>query len=349
MPEPALSLCLRTFPGTNQALAQLSRATGLTRHVTLASPDPAGAEVTFLAAHLRERRPPLVLLGGWAPAYAALVDALRAESIRFAAYWTSSAGQIDISQEMPKLVELLAHPRIEAVLFSSPHFPDALAPRANAYYLPLVLAPPFPPDPRADWGGGSSPPRAGRPCTITLFCSPPEYRRKNVTNCLLALSGLRGDYRLLVNGLSRDAPYRALLDTLGIRYEERGWMERPDYEATLGEADLGLQVSFAETFGYVVAEHLLRGVPVVGSRMVPVLHGLSPPLRERMLVDAADDAREIRDRVQFFLDHPDAGREIGRQAREHLLAENAATVERARAMLAELIRGDGPHPARRPR
>jgi glycosyltransferase involved in cell wall biosynthesis len=234
---------------------------------------------------------------------------------------------------VPKLAALLAEPRIEALLFSSPHFPDALAPGASALYLPLVLAPPFPPPADA----GRPPARPGRPFTITLFCSPPEYRRKNVLNCLLALSGLRGSYRLLLNGLSQDAPYRALLDALAVRYEERGWMERGDYEAALDEADLGLQVSFAETFGYVVAEHLLRGVPVLGSAMVPALGGLPPSLRERLIVAAADDAGAVRARIQHFVDRPDAARAAGRRARAHLLAENARAVEGARALLARLV------------
>src|SRR5581483_8169579 len=45
MAATAFSLCLRSFPGASQALLQLSRATGLLRHVTLASPNPASPEI----------------------------------------------------------------------------------------------------------------------------------------------------------------------------------------------------------------------------------------------------------------------------------------------------------------
>ena len=332
--KPAASLCLIGFPGANQALVTLSRTTGLTRHATLASPDPTSPEVAFFAEHLRESRPRLLIFGGWSPVYARLLEALRDEPIGLAVYWTSSPGQTDMSREVEKLAAVLAERRIDYLLFCSPAFAEALAEGGRAHYLPPTLEVPAP--------GRRMPSEPGGALTITLFCAAPEYRRKNVMNCLLALAGLRGEYRLLLNGLSLDPDYRAFLDPLGLRYEERGWMERREYEATVATAGLGLQVSFAESYCYVAAEHLIEGVPVIGSPMVPVFERLSPEVRRRLVVAAPEHPLEIRQKVQFFLDRPAARAEIGERARAELAAASSRDAQAARSLLAALI-GRGRH------
>lgn len=330
--KPAASLSLRGFPGVDQSLVYLSQTTGLTRHLTLASPNPEGLEARFFAEHLRESRPRLVIFGGWSPVYARLLEALRDEPIGLAVHWHSSPGQTDMSREVEKLAAVLVEPRIDYLLFASPAFVAPLSLRGDVHYLPHTLEIPRQrtPEPRPATG-------PGEPLAITLFCAAAEYRRKNVINSLLALAGLRGEYRLLLNGLSLDPDYRVLLDALGLRYEERGWMERGDYEAAVATAGLGLQVSFAESYCYVAAEHLARGVPVLGSPMVPVFERLSPAVRRRLVVAAPEDPAEIREKVQFFLDRPAARAEIGERARAELAAASARDARAARELLAALI------------
>jgi glycosyltransferase involved in cell wall biosynthesis len=330
--KPIVSLCLRGFPGVDRALASLSRTTGLTRHVTLASPDPASLEAKFLAEHLRDSRPPLVLFGGWSPLYARLVEALHAEPIALAAYWNSSPGQTDMSLEVEKLTSLLAERRIDHLLFTSRSFVDALAAagHGHVHYLPQTLEVP-------EAGAETPTPPEGEPPAITLFCPAPEYRRKNVLNCLLALAGLPGGYRLLLNGLSRAPHYRAVLNALALPYEERGWMEDREYRAAVAGAGLGLQPSFAESYCYVAAEHLIRGVPAIGSRMVPVFERLSPDLRERLVVESPEAVSEIREKVRFFLDRPEARAELGRRARAELAMASARDIEAATDVLTALL------------
>lgn len=50
---------------------------------------------------------------------------------------------------------------------------------------------------------------------------------------------------------------------------EHPWMERPKFLALCREMDLGLQVSFSETFNIVSADLVSQGVPVVVSSEVP--------------------------------------------------------------------------------
>jgi glycosyltransferase involved in cell wall biosynthesis len=324
-----VTVCLKGFPGANRALVELDRTTGLTRHVALASTNPRSPEILFLAALLRERRPRAVVFGAWSPVYEAIVEAASGLGIRFGVYWTSSGGQTDMSDEVPKLARVIADPAIERLLFCEPGLAEAFR-RAGlpAAHLPLTLSAPGAPPP--------DPPFAVDGMRISLFCPPAEYRRKNVVNCLVALAAVTSSFTLLLNGLSENASYRRLLETLRLPYEDLGWMERPDYEASLSAVDLGLQLSFAESYNYVAAEHLIRGVPVLTSPMVPVVRSLGDETRRRLIVEAADDPAAIGDRIQAFVDDPAGTAVVGRRARDELTRANERSVVAARSLLRAL-------------
>jgi hypothetical protein len=115
--------------------------------------------------------------------------------------------------------------------------------------------------------------REGAVPVASLFAAPNEFRRKNALACILALAGLDVPYVLRLNGLAERPEYRTFLEELKVPYEDRGWMDDDDYARALDEVDVGLQVSLADSFNYVVAEHFARAVPVVLSRSVPLRAG----------------------------------------------------------------------------
>jgi hypothetical protein len=334
--KPILSLCLAAFAGADRAAVNLSLTTGLSRHVTLASPNPRSPEVDFTIAHLREHRPALVIFNGWSAVYSRILAGLRRQPIEFAVQWHSGPGQTDLSGEWPALSQIIGERRIAHLLFASQALLATLAPRlAKACHLPNTLA-------GAEWSRrrtGYAAPRAlgQRLPQITLFAQPAEFARKNVTGCLLAIGALPNRYRLHLNGLSRDPRYRTLLDLLRIRYRDWGWMEPKRYESVVSAASIGLQVSFAETYGYVAAEHLARGIPVVGSPAVSVLARLSPPLRRRLVVSNPDCPSEIRDKIRFLLDHPNDAATIGARARVESSRWNTRDIAKATAVLRRLL------------
>jgi len=354
---PIATICLSGFPGADMALASLSRATGLTRHVSLASARPDGPELRFLVELWREHPPRVILAGGWSPAYAALIDGLEGSPTHFGVLWTSSGGQTDISGEVPKLAAVLAHPRIEHFLFSSPGLAEAFQSAGYpARHLPLVLNLPGPdldhkvggPDADETEAGGTEAAAGafGRPSehhlpvpVLSLFCPLAEARRKNVLNSLLALAGLETPYRLRLNGLAADPAYRALLEALKVPYDDRGWMPAADYARAIAAVGLGLQASFAESYNYVAAEHLALGVPVLVSRMVPVARLLPDDLRAALTVDDADDAAALRGRIAALLGDPVGLRVLGARAgaalREANLRQIAVAVAVLRAVIAE--------------
>ena len=333
--KPIVSLCLAAFAGADRAAVNLSLTTGLSRHITLSSPNPQSPEVAFTIAHLRQQRPALVIFNGWSAVYSRILAGLRRQPIEFAVHWHSGPGQTDISGEWPALAEVIGERRIAHLLFASEALWETLAgPLRNAHHVPETLA-------DAEWNTthAKRAPRVARArrAQITLFAQPAESARKNVTGCLLALGTLRSRLCLHLNGLSREPRYRMLLDMLRIRYRDWGWMEPQRYEAVVRAASIGLQVSFAETYGYVVAEHLARGVPVVGSAAVPVLARLSSALRRRLVVANPDDPSEIREKIRFLLDHPRLAATIGARARAESSRWNRRDIDKATEVLRRLL------------
>ncbi len=326
MPAEIVTIAAGGFAGPHRSMQELERSTGLTTHYRLSRHDCAGEEIEFYIRHLRDAQPRIVLFGGWCELYGVLIRRLRRTRIRFGVWWLSTAGQTDMSREMDRLVTATGNPRIEYHGFAQRSMAEGFAGRLqNSVYLPVPMFPEsFP----------IRPMRRRGPVVISLFCSPHEYHRKNILNTLLALSQLNGDYVLALNGLSRDRWYRALLQRLDVRYEDSGWMTPEAYRRRLDSVDIGVQVSFTESFNQVAAEHALRSIPVIGSEAVPSLAGLRGPDRARLIVNDPEDPAQIAARLNWLIRHPKSRREIGQRlsgalrkqiGRNNRLARNVLT------------------------
>lgn len=325
------SLCWRGYAGTDRALASLAQSTGLSRHLSFHQAGPGSPEIRFFLDHLDKLKPSCLILGAWTPAYEPFLQCLERHSTRFAFYWTSSAGQVDISQEAPVLASLLQDLRFAYRLFSSRELARALPARLQARFLPVTLPPAA-----VEAVPGCSGEKSDRP-TLTLFCSPAEYRRKNIFNSLLAVSQLDSRPRLLLNGLSSAPGYAELLESLALQFEDPGQMSEEIYHSAIASADLGLQLSFADSFNQVAAQHLLAGVPVLGSPMLPVLEVLSPELRQQLILAQVDSPSLLAQRLKSLLQDRQALGVLGQRARTCLLAAQCDWVEEARNLLRELL------------
>lgn len=326
---PITTLCLVGFPGANRALATLARTAGGTRHHALASTHEASPEVRFLVDHLRAAPPRVLLLGGWADVYETFVAALAPLGTACGVYWTSSGGQTDMSGETGKLAHVLAHDGLRHRLFAAADLARALGRERDGFaHLPVTIEPPRSVRMRA------LPTR--RTPVVSFFFPVREVRRKNVLNGLVAVAGVTPRPVLWLNGLGEAPGYTELLDALGVRFRDFGWMERRRYESAVARCDVGLQPSFAETYDYVAADHLIRGVPVVASRMVPVMDALPAALRRRLVADAADSPAALRDLLGALLAHPAERRRLGARAAQLVHDANARHVRVAQRLLARL-------------
>jgi hypothetical protein len=314
-----LTLCYEGFRGVNQALIHLEAASGLTRHIIVREAGGRSAEALFLRDHIRQSRPRLVLFGGWSTAYEPMLEALP-EGVPAAVYWTSSGGQISLAKEESTLHALLGERRLSHLFFMARDLAEILATaRTDVDWLPAVMAAETLSAPAAQ---PTDPPGIG------LFCAADERARKNVTNCILALAAVRRPFHLHLNGLTECPFHRDLLRDLRIRHSDHGWMEAARYAQVRATLSLGLQASFAESHGYVALEHVLLGIPVLATRMVPALDPLPRRLKDPMLSDWPDSPRRLARRIERLLDgHP------LEEARAILLAANDKALARVRATL----------------
>lgn len=330
--EPLITLCVSGFPGTNRSLMNLEKTTGLSRHFVLRGSAAKAIDVKFYLEHIKEKKPKCVLFGGWSPVYDIFLKTLGNKKTEFGVYWTSSPGQIDISEEIKYMDFLLNSVKVKHRLFAHRELASALSGcLGDVRHLPDTVL--FPEDEveRKKKGGNKG-------FVISLFCSPFEYRRKNILNSLLALSMLKGGYILYLNGLSGNEYYMDVLKALKIRYADFGWMTDEEYQSLLGRVDLGLQVSFAETFNYVAAEHIVKRVPVITSRMVPVMDSMPGDIKKRTVVDDPDSAFEIRDKIEYLMENPLHLKRLGERMYKYLKRENESRIETASKVLKSIIK-----------
>jgi hypothetical protein len=244
--------------------------------------------------HLETIRPRTVIFGGWSPHYEPFLERARANGPRYVVYWTSSAGQTEMAGELQKYLRIIDDARVAEVLYADARLARSPAARLTpADFLPVCALPPA-----KHRRVVRAKPRGAR--VVSLFFSSGEARRKNPFTAFLALGGLQDKYVLHLNGLSRHAPYRRLLGKLEIPFRDFGWMERAVYERALEDVDLGLQLSFAESYNQVAADHFLRGIPVVVSEMIPLLNNVDPSLRAKLVVSNPDDPTAVRRRSATY-------------------------------------------------
>ena len=266
------------------------------------------AVVPFVASRHFEpdRAPPpgLCILGGWRRDYAAYVRRhYRRSHVTFALSWHSSWNQIEQSGEwcgLAKALELLRAGRIAKLFVSCEETAAVLGRmRSGVEWLPNTL------DTRLAERPATEP--AGR--DVDLFCS--ACPRKNLYPQLAALAGAGAT--LHVNRTFPAAAHEAAA-MLSVRVVRADLPERGQYVDAIGRMAAGLQVTLAESFNYVAAEHMLLGVPVLVSRHVPC----KPP-DERLVVDDEHSPAAIRAKLLPVLDEPALRTELAGRAREHIV------------------------------
>ena len=333
----ALALSASGFPGSSTVLGELAAATGLVHAVELSPGHRPSAEGQFVRAVIDAAEIRLLILGGWSPSYEPFVAAAARRAVPVALYWTSSAGQTGMSAEISRLSLCLDDSRITHRWCVQRSLAETLHRRhAPCLWLPSVIAS-LRRAPSSARATGTL--RGVRPANVGLFCSPNEYARKNILTTLVAVARLGPRVVLHVNGLSDDADYRPWLDRLGIRWIDHGWMSREAYLETVAGLDLGLQVSFAESFNYVAADHILAGVPVIVSPMVPVVTELPAPLVRPFVVRTADDPAVIADAIERVIARPRVARQQVQLVRTALLRSQRLALGRARRIVRQAIGG----------
>jgi len=192
----------------------------------------------------------LLVLSSWHPSYEPLLDA----PVRIIGRWHSPLLQAELGAEdrqLGRLLELRADGRLAALAFN-----DAEAARVfGGVHLPDVLADPPPAAPRELDG-----------VNVTLLGEP--YPRKNIVVQAAAFArSAQPGWTLHLAG--RAERYSRWLELLGVAFTDHGRLPHDELLALVAGCDAGLAATLSESYGYVAAEHLQLGVPVVTSAAVP--------------------------------------------------------------------------------
>ena len=310
------TICKKIFFGADTAFRNLSNSFPIVEHFSVGSCDINNPEIRLLYNYLKRQDKKIIIFSGSVEVYADIINQLKGENTIFGVYWFSSAGQAEISKELKILVLLLDNPVIKYKFFASKELYAGLKKYGNdIYYLPVIMADNFCVSVKKTLKNKKN-------IIFSLFCSQSEYRRKNLLNVLLALSNLKRPYVLYLNGLSKEGCYKRLLNKLHIVYEDLGFMDRAKYEKVLNRIDIGLQVSFAESFNCVVAEHLIRGIPVITSNMVPAMNVLPLNIRKMLVVDSIDNPLAISKKIEELIASPKLSLVTGSNISRYVIAEN---------------------------
>jgi glycosyltransferase involved in cell wall biosynthesis len=256
----------------------------------------AAAVLGATAVALQEgERPPacdLLILSGWRDSYLALLDAAPRVVLRF----HSPLLQAELSAEgaiLERVLALRAQGRVHALSFNDPETARAF----GGVHLPDVLA-----------GAPQVEPRALEGVNVTLLGEPRP--RKNIVVQAAAFAQVaEPDWRLHLTG--RAERYAGWLDALGVTWVDHGRLPHDELLALIAGCDAGLAATLSESFGYVAAEHLQLGVPVVTSAAVrcadtgPLqvadpgrVEHVAAALRRAIGADVTDAQASLRERAE---------------------------------------------------
>ena len=226
-----------------------------------------------------------VVLSSWHPTYERLLESGTAIIPR----WHSPLLQTELSDEgwrLARQIELLDSGRVPALVVNHAALVTALG-RDRVVVLPDVLDENQVRAAQGDDGPGVA---------VSLFGEPRGRKNLMAQSAAFALAA-GDDWTLHLAGQTRRrAGYGRWLDLLGIEWVDHGFMPRADYLDTVASMDAGLAATLSESYGYVAAEHVLLGVPVVTAPGVTCL----PP--DELRVADAGDPRQLADALLAAVD-----------------------------------------------
>lgn len=281
-----LTVAPTQFPGVITHLENLSRTTELSEHTSILSKEKLGDHK-------------LVIFGAWENTYYLAMKKLQQkyQDVKVGLLWTSTVGQMGFS---PDIVEgsylWLIHDAMKAGRLDYLFVPtkriyqtfQQIFPSGMVKYLPNTVS--------FEWLYEHQDNSLVRGIDyVDLFL--PQASRKNVLNQVM---GARlANVFLHFNSVFKTV--RDFADLIKLRYCDMGWMDREHYLRALQTMKLGLQVTYAETFDYVLAEHFAYGVPCITSFTIDFL----PKTEEwsPLLVENFDDPNEIAQKIKVLIDN----------------------------------------------
>jgi len=276
--KPIITVCPKSYPGVTSVLKHYD-VTGLTQHTDEISKETVDGRK-------------LVILGGWHPIYYEALQRLYIHNIPTALFWTSSVGQMDFSNNgmeisyIHLIKDIVMSKLLDYVVLGTPQNFDLFKqfiPKEKLIYLPYAF----------DWNNiqkfKDNTLEMGKDW-VDIFC--PLDTRKNP---LVQIHGAqKADVHLHFSGLQ--PRYKFFAQLIKLRFTDMGWMSQENYFKSIQTMKLGLQVTYAETFDYVVAEHFAMERPCLISTVMT--SWVDKKLWKYLLVKNLDNPLEVAEKIK---------------------------------------------------
>jgi len=279
--KPIVTICPENYPGTTSVLRHFS-VTDVVEHTSEVSPETIEG---------RDR----VILGGWAGMYYEILRKIKTTGVPVSMFWTSSVGQTDFSNggvevSYLHLINDMVHSGlVDNVLCATPSVQNMFQqfiPEDKAILLPYAF----------NWQETEDFLIEDMPVGdnwVDLFC--PADTRKNI---LVQSHGAKlAKAHIHYSGLS--PKYRFFADLIKLKYTDMGWMNKSRYYKSVQTMKVGMQITYAETFDYVVAEHFALKRPCLISTVMG--SWVDKRLWKDLMVYNIDDPYEVADVLENII------------------------------------------------
>lgn len=283
--KPIVTICPEDYPGTTSVL----------KHFNVAGNVEHTSEISPASIKGRDR----VILGGWTGMYYEALRKIKTTGVPTSLFWTSSVGQTDFSNNgievsFLHLINDMVHSGLlDNVLCATPSVQNMFQqfiPEDKVILLPYAF----------DWEEVQKFQIEDMPVGkdwVDLYC--PGDTRKNI---LVQSHGAKiADVHLHYSGLR--PKYRNFADLIKLRYADMGWMDKTRYYKSVQTMKLGMQVTYAETFDYVVAEHFALKRPCLISTVMG--QWVDKKLWKELMVYNLDDPNEVADLIKGIMKKDD--------------------------------------------
>lgn len=165
-------------------------------------------------------------------------------------------------------------------------------------------------------------------------------RRKNVSDLvkkMIFLAGKRDDFVFEVIGDGEELPVLRRLvkvNNMESRIVFHGYRQKEELPRYLARSNGFLFQTGFDIWGLVLNEAMAAGVPCIASKNACAVHDLLKGNDAGFVVDFSDN-NSVLQLVEWLLDNPDAGNEIGENARAYI--ENHVTLEHSAAGFVQAI------------
>jgi len=252
--------------GVWRHLKELEGSTGITKHV----------DTEILLKNIPNDTKLIISGGGWINKYQQLNTIAISNNIKSGLLYCSPFGQTDLCNEhgsLKQAINLLMFGQIDYLFTGEEYMAEFLRNKLKTdkvLWLPQTI----------DYKEINLDESTKDGNKLGLFCN--SNPNKNILNQVVAASVV--GKKLVTNALT--TIMSSIANEFSVDYEMTGWLNDEEYLKKMVSVDVGLQVSWSESFDYVAAEMSLRGIPVVTGKTISWNH-------PELIVDNNDDAEEI--------------------------------------------------------